>query len=185
MVAHQIARIFKSANEFDNISRRDSLTGLPNLKQLEQFVDATGVRHLVQKSSFTLLFVDVVDLKQINTVHGRAAGDDVLVHVVRHATAGLRLADVLFRYGSDEFVALLNDTSAESAQLVGDRIREGIRANPVSLQGQAIQVEVSVTSVSAPTDGETLPALVETARTRAQKPPRLPSEQFDSLIGPS
>ena len=166
VVARQIAHIFKSATEFDSTSRRDTLTGLPNLKQLEQFMDATGGRHLVQKSVFTLLFIDVVGLKQINTTHDRTVGDDALLHVVRHATAGLRLADILFRYGSHEFVALLNDTNSESAKLVGCRIREGIRANPLTVKGQSIQVDVSVTAVSSPSDGETLPALVESARSR-------------------
>ena len=167
VVARQIAHIFKSATEFDNASRRDTLTGLPNLKQLEQFVDATGVRHLVQKSAFTLLFIAIVDLKQINASHGRTVGDEVLLHVVRHATAGLRLADILFRYGSDEFVALLNDTNSESARIVGSRIREGVRNNALALEGgQTIPVDVTVTAVSSPIDGESLPSLVGTARSR-------------------
>ncbi len=166
VVARPIAHFFKKATEFDGPSRRDKLTGLPNLKQLEQFFDETGVKGLALKSTFALLFIDVVDLKQINTVHGRAVGDDTLLHVVRHATAGLRLADMLFRYGSDEFVALLNDTNSESARLVGGRIREGIRTNPLKVGGQSIQIDVSVTAASSPTDGETLPSLVKTARSR-------------------
>ncbi len=164
VVARQIARIFKSATEFDSTLRRDALTGLPDLKQLEQFVDATAVRHLAHASAFTLLFIDVVALTQINSKHGRAVGDDVLVHIVRQATSALRLADILFRYGSDEFVALLNDTTVESARLVGERIRDTIRANPAAVGGLLLQVEVSITTVSSPKDGETLPALVDAAR---------------------
>jgi diguanylate cyclase (GGDEF)-like protein/putative nucleotidyltransferase with HDIG domain len=165
-IARQIAHIFKSATEFDSTSRRDTLTGLPSLSQLEQFVEPTGATHLVRTSAFSLLFIDVADLKQINTLHGRTVGDGALLHVVRHATAGLRLADILFRYGSDEFVALLNDTNFESAKLVGCRIREAISANPLTVGGQSIQVDVSVTAVSSPNDGESLSALVETARLR-------------------
>src|SRR5205823_4488630 len=93
-VARQVAHIFKSATDFDRHSRRDALTGLPNLRQLEQLVDVSSIQHFVQGLSFTLLFVDVVDLKHINELHGRSAGDDALVHVVRHATASLRLADI-------------------------------------------------------------------------------------------
>ena len=170
VVARQIAHIFKNATEFDKISRRDTLTGLPNLEQLEQFVDTTGVKSFVQRSAFTLLFIDVVDLKQINAIHGRRIGDDVLVHVVRHATAGLRLADILFRYGGNEFVALLNDTNADSATLVGERIREGLRSNQMIVNEQPLSVEVSVVAVSSPIDGDALPALVETARLRAKDP---------------
>ena len=166
VVARQIANIFKSATEFDSASRRDTLTRLPNLKQLERFVDATGVTRLAQDAGFTLLFIDVVDLKRINISYGRAVGDDVLVHVARQATAGLRLADILFRYGSDEFVALLNDATPDSAKVVGDRIGEGIRTHPLIVKGQIIPVDVSVTSVTSPCDGASLPALVETARSR-------------------
>jgi diguanylate cyclase (GGDEF)-like protein/putative nucleotidyltransferase with HDIG domain len=166
VIARQTAHIFKSAAEFDSTSRRDALTGLPSLRQLEQFVEATGTTPLIKTSTLTLLFIDVVALKQINTVHGRTVGDDALLHVVRHATAGLRLADILFRYGSDEFVALLNDTNSEAATLVGRRIREGIRTNPLAVEGQSIQVDVSVTALSYPSDGESLSALVDTARSR-------------------
>ena len=168
VVARQIAHIFKSATEFDSSSGRDALTGLPNLKQLERFVDATSVKHMSQKSSFTLLFIDVVGLNQINTTHDRTVGDDALLHAVRLATAGLRLADILFRCGGDEFVALLNDTSAESAKVVGERIQEGIRMSRLTVRGLSIQVDVSITAVSSPSDGETLPALIATARSRAK-----------------
>jgi diguanylate cyclase (GGDEF)-like protein len=169
IVARQIAHVFKSATEFDKISRHDGLTGLPNLQQLEQFIDATDVKHRVQKSSFTLLFIDVVDLNQIIKAHDRTIGDEVLMHVARHSTAGLRLADILFRCGDDEFVALLNDASMESAQTVADRIREGIRCNPLSVSGQSLDVKVSVIAVSSPRDGDGLPDLVETARTRSKE----------------
>jgi diguanylate cyclase (GGDEF)-like protein/putative nucleotidyltransferase with HDIG domain len=167
-VARQIARMFKSAAEFDGTSRRDILTGLPNLQQLEQFVDPKGGHPLVQHSAFTLLFVDVVGLKGINLLHGRTIGDKVLRHVVRHTTAGLRLADILFRYGSDELVALLNDTTSDSAKAMCGRIREAIRATPLSIGADAsLNVDVTVTEVSCPADGQSLQALIETARVRA------------------
>jgi diguanylate cyclase (GGDEF)-like protein len=141
-VALQIAHTFKSPAEFDGTSRHDTLTGLPNLKQLEQFLDSTGGKHVVQESPFTLLFINVVGLEHINTTHGRTVGDEALLHVVRHATAGLRLADILFRYGSDAFVALLNDTNPELAKFAAGRIREGIRTNPLAVRGRSIQIDV-------------------------------------------
>ena len=166
-VARQIAHTLKSAAEFDGTSRRDALTGLPNLEQLEQFVETRDGRSPAQPSAFTLLFIDVLKLKRINAVHGRTVGDDVLRHVVRQATAGLRLADILFRYGSDEFVALLNDTNVDSAKLIGERIREAVRATPLSRDSNdSIQVDVAVIAVSCPTDGDSLPALIETARAK-------------------
>src|SRR4051812_16864859 len=52
-LARQVAHIVKHATEFDSTSRRDALTGLPNLQQLEQFVDAVGVQNLIQNSAAT------------------------------------------------------------------------------------------------------------------------------------
>ena len=163
-VARQIAHTFKSAAEFDETSRRDALTGLPNLHQLEQFVDAKDGAH-AQKSPFTLLFIDIVGLKQINAIHGRAVGDDALRHVVRHTTAGLRLADILFRYGSDEFVALLNDTSAESATQMGLGIRESVLKTPLPTANGELPIDIAIVAVSCPVDGASLASLIDTAHT--------------------
>lgn len=169
-VAQQIAHMFKSSAEFEGTPRRDSLTSLPNFQQLEQFVDTKGGQSLSQKSAFTLLFVDIVGLKMINTVHGRTIGDAVLRHVVRHAMASLRLADILFRYGSDEFVALLNDTNTDVGKIMGERIRKAIRANPLSPSaGRSFQVDVTMTAVPCPADSRSLRALIEAARARSSR----------------
>jgi diguanylate cyclase (GGDEF)-like protein/putative nucleotidyltransferase with HDIG domain len=166
-VARQIAITFKKANEFDSTSRRDALTGLPNLKQLEQFMDATGIQHFTEGSPFTLLFIDVVELKQINAKHGHAAGDEALRHVVRQSRTGLRVADILFRYGSHQFVALLNGTNSEAAKTIGERVRQGVQAEPFRLSThERIQVGVSITEVSSPSDGSSLEELIGTARSR-------------------
>ena len=168
IVAREMAPTLKRASEFDNSVRRDVLTGLPGLEQLAQFVDATGVERLAHSSQFTLLFIDIVGLKQINDSHGRGAGDEVLRHVARHTTAGLRVADILFRYRSDEFVALLDDTNAETGLAVARRIRENIAANPlVALTDRSILIDVSVTTVSAPDDGASLAHLIAAAHLRA------------------
>jgi GGDEF domain-containing protein len=88
IVAREMAPTLKRASEFDNSVRRDVLTGLPGLEQLEQVVDSAGVERLAHSSQFTLLFIDVVGLTQINDTHGRNAGDEVLRHVARHTIAG-------------------------------------------------------------------------------------------------
>ena len=166
-VARQTAHTFKSAVEFDGVCRRDVLTGLPNLQQLEQLVDVKGDRSAAKESAVTLLFIDVVGLKEINNRHGRTVGDEALRHVVKHAMAGLRIADILFRYGSDELVALLNDTHLESAQVIGERIRDTIRASSLPLATtNSLRVDVAVIAVSFPDDGHSLHALIRTARER-------------------
>ena len=165
VVARQIAHTFKRAAEFDSSARHDPLTGLPSLKQLEQLVDATGIDRLT--SEFTLLLINVVGFTQINSAHGRKVGDDVLRHVVRHARSGLRVADILFRYGSDEFVALLNDSDAPTADAIAHRILDDIRNDQFLLRsGGILKIETTVTCVCAPRDGESLHDLMAAAPTR-------------------
>jgi diguanylate cyclase (GGDEF)-like protein/putative nucleotidyltransferase with HDIG domain len=163
VVAHQIAITFKKALTFDGMPRRDALTGLPHLNQFEQFVQSDS--STFPNADFSLLFIDVSDLKTINTNYGRDAGDDVLRHVVRQARSGLRVADILFRNASDEFVAFLHSTDRDTAEHVADRIRHRIRDTPLSLAAdRTITVQASVTIVSAPGDGSSLPDLLTAAK---------------------
>jgi diguanylate cyclase (GGDEF)-like protein/putative nucleotidyltransferase with HDIG domain len=172
MVAREIARTLKRASEFDSAVRRDVVTGLPSVKQLEQFVDTSGIGRLSADTELTLLFIDIDGLKRINADYGRGVGDEVLRHVAKHATAGLRVADILFRYGSDEFIALLNETSAETGAAVAHRIRENIRTNSLTGGlGRHVKVDVAVTAVSAPHEGTDLTNLISTARRKASSSP--------------
>ncbi len=168
MVAREIARTLKRASEFESSARRDMVTGLPNVRQLEQFVESTGVDRIAKDAQFTLLIVDVVNLRGINVTHGRGTGDDVLRHVARQTTASLRVADILFRYGSNEFVALLNETSADVGRAIASRIRENISSNSlISTINDIVAVDVVVTAVSTPSDGVSLPGLMAAGRLRA------------------
>lgn len=176
MIAKQVAHVFKSATEFESVAKRDKLTGLPNLTELKQLVEATGATYPETPSSFSLLYIDIIGLKGINLLHGRAVGDDTLLHVVRHATTGLRLADTLFRGGSDEFVALLNDTDAAAAIQVGNRIRQAVRSSPLVRGDTSIRVDVVTVPIPCPSDWDSFPVIIEAARaqlshTRLQQSP--------------
>jgi diguanylate cyclase (GGDEF)-like protein len=166
--ANQIAHTLKRATELE-FHGRDSLATLPDLHQLEQFLNVAGAHYLNQKSSFTLLLITVIGLDHLNLARGRSARDQALRHVADHATAGLRSADILFRYGDDEFVALLNDTSPEAAAIVATRIRIALRNTPLPLRdNRSIVIDVSVEDVTSPADGRSLANLIDTARSRSR-----------------
>jgi diguanylate cyclase (GGDEF)-like protein/putative nucleotidyltransferase with HDIG domain len=168
-VARQIAHTLKSAAEFDGVPRRDALTGLPNRQQLEQLVNSSDGSNLILKDEFTLLFI-VTEFRGINTVHGADAGNEALRHVVRQSTACLRVADILFRYDSSEFVALLNDADSEAANLIASEIRDSVTRVPLLAAGSgSLSISVGVTAVSYPSDGDSLQELVSTARARAAR----------------
>jgi len=167
VVARQIAHTFARAIEFDNSSRRDSLTGLPPVEQLEKVLRSAVQNETAETGRHALLFVEVADLKSINLTHGRGAGDEVLRHVVRHARAGLRVADILFRNTGNDFVAFLSATDGETAEIVAERVRQRISKNPVLVgSGVSLTVEANVIAVSSPRDGRSVKDLLSTARQR-------------------
>jgi len=169
-VAKQIGHTFKRATDLDTFQRRDALTGLPNVAQLEHLLDS-GAKELGKAPVLTLLLLDVVELKRINMLYGQDTGDEALRHVVRHTRASLRIADLLFRHGSDEFVVLLNEADAQTAARIASSIRDNVRSQPITSKGgNRIAIDVTITCVAAPTDGASFPDLIATARARAHAP---------------
>jgi diguanylate cyclase (GGDEF)-like protein/putative nucleotidyltransferase with HDIG domain len=169
VVASQIAHTFSRAIDFENSSRRDSVTGLPHLEQLESLIHSTYEIGPDVTQRHALLFIDVLGLNQINLAHGRSVGDEVLRHVVRHTRAGLRVADILFRNTSDEFVAFLGVADADTTDIVATRVRAAIVRHPVELpDGGKLTVLTSVTAVASPRDGGSLPELLAVAKERSK-----------------
>jgi len=106
-------------------------------------------------------------LKAINRRLGREAGNRALGQVADAIKKVLRGADVLFRYGSDEFVVLLTQTEIEAARGVATRIAERISEQTLSAgASEDGPVGVTIGVASAPADGVSVDELVNAARSR-------------------
>jgi diguanylate cyclase (GGDEF)-like protein len=93
----------------------------------------------------------------------------VLRHVMYYSGSCLRSADVLFRHGSDEFVAMLNDSTLEAATLVAHRIRDAVRQNPLRLcENVPMIVDVFTANVTADGDSRSLVRLIDDVRLAQQ-----------------
>jgi diguanylate cyclase (GGDEF)-like protein len=169
-IAKQIGHTFRSAMDADASNNRDTVTGLPNIAQLEHMLrphNQTGTHAPIE---FALLLIDVVGLKDINTVHGREAGDQTLCHVVEQTRRTIRIGDILFRYRSDEFIVFLSGADAQEALRLAKGIEESISAQPLSLANQiTLSIETTVTPVSFPADGTALSDLITVARSRGNR----------------
>jgi diguanylate cyclase (GGDEF)-like protein len=122
----------------------DDLTGLANRRHGAHELDravALAVRH---GRLLALARIDVDRFKDINDTHGHQAGDLVLAAVARRLASALRGGDELARWGGDEFVALLPDTSRAGALRAASRLRAAVAEAPVQIQGGEIPVTVSV-----------------------------------------
>jgi diguanylate cyclase (GGDEF)-like protein/putative nucleotidyltransferase with HDIG domain len=163
VVARQVSPVLVQAADSERAkvtSRRDTLTGLPNVEHLREVTGAVMVGTQLQEP-VALILIDVDDLDKINQAHGRQMGDEVLGRVVRATRRSLRAADFLFRYGSDEFVALLLQTDTSTASAIAARIVEAVSKERGPEAGS--QFSVSVAVVSAPADGVSVDDLLESA----------------------
>ena len=108
----------------EQLAFRDPLTELWNRRAFEDRYEALiGAEHL---RAPTILMVDVDHFKSINDGYGHEAGDNALVGVAQQITAALRPGDFAARYGGDEFIVLLPDSSPDKAAEVGERIRTAV-----------------------------------------------------------
>jgi diguanylate cyclase (GGDEF)-like protein len=91
----------------------------------------------------SLIFMDLDNLKEVNRLHGHAAGSRALRGLSRRVIAAIRGSDKLFRYGGDEFCVVLPETDAVGAYELAERLRLTIASRPFELEGN---VEVALTA---------------------------------------
>jgi diguanylate cyclase (GGDEF)-like protein len=106
------------------IAARDSLTGAYTRQHLLARAQQEVERAWRRQSPLALLVMDVDRFKQINDVHGHAAGDTVLVSFVRKCRNVIRHVDILGRLGGDEFVLVLPECTQAQALRAAERIRK-------------------------------------------------------------
>lgn len=125
-----------------HLARNDSLTGLPNRASFLEFLSKqTGddnVRHKV-----ALLALDLDRFKEVNDVHGHAAGDQLLVRIGERMKACLKPGEFIARLGGDEFVAVMQIDKREDALGLADRLRVAI-VEPVDLGHAEVSCGASV-----------------------------------------
>src|SRR5262249_6704835 len=149
--------------------RRDPLTGLPHIDQLEEMLRSIAASESADCPQ-AFLFIDIANLKWISSEYGRLASDEVLRHVVRHIRGGLRVADILFRNSDDNFVAFLSATDASTANAIAVRIRNLIVQNAAINAGKPVIIEATVTAVASPQDGLGLNEVFALAQNRHTGP---------------
>ena len=115
-------RLHKANAALDTLARRDALTGLHNRRA---FVEAARAR-LAAGARVLLLIADIDHFKRINDSLGHSAGDQVIRAVATQARDCLRPYDQAFRFGGEEFVVILSQTSLAKGMQIAERIRKRI-----------------------------------------------------------
>ena len=126
------------------LATRDELTGLINRRAMLDLMALEHSRSLRSGRPLLLAQLDIDHFKPINDQHGHAAGDRALQAFAGTVRASVRDTDVLARWGGEEFVLMLTDTSADQARGLLERIRQAVQALEIAHSAGSLQLTVSI-----------------------------------------
>lgn len=153
-----MGRIERNQLELERRSNFDILTGLLNRRALLDSVNTMFQRLRRNQRKFAMLFADLDKFKAVNDKLGHAAGDLVLKKFAEIIRDSIRSTDMAARFGGDEFVILLEDTSLEEAEYVATRIQQEVR---YWSHQNSIDFSVTFGLGEAPTHGDNFHSLLE------------------------
>ena len=128
-VANQVAAALENAQLYQRtkeLSARDDLTGLFNRRHFFDNLEKEIQRARRYRRVFSLLMLDLDDFKGYNDTYGHLRGDDALKEVARLLLANSRRADVVGRFGGEEFVVLLPEINKQGAAVVAEKMRAAV-----------------------------------------------------------
>ncbi|HNX19694.1 MAG TPA: GGDEF domain-containing protein, partial [Acidobacteriota bacterium] len=124
---------------------RDDTADCYNRRYLDHTLEDEVERARRFGGRLAVIFLDMDNLKEVNTAHGHAAGSRVLYEASVRIGASIRSIDKLFRYGGDEFVIILPGTGLDGAREVAERVRRELADFPFTLPS-GVQAAVSASS---------------------------------------
>lgn len=140
--------VFMARDRADEDNRRlaavDSLTGVANRRAVIAALDRDVARSIRTHEPMALMMVDIDHFKNVNDRYGHPAGDKVLCSVVDVLRERVRSQDLVGRYGGEEFMVLLPDTTARGGYLLAQQLCEAVQALHLEHEGQPIPVTVSI-----------------------------------------
>lgn len=141
----------------------DPLTGLYNRHRLDDVLAREGASSLRSQRPMSLILIDVDHFKGINDRLGHQIGDEVLRQVANHLQAYTRASDWCFRYGGEEFLLVLPETSLDDARHKADALRQSLAARPLVCGDVQVEVTVSAGLASFPIHGTDMDTLIGAA----------------------
>jgi len=158
-------RIESLKGELDLVNRlvrEDQLTGALNRRGLDAALEREIARAERAAAPLCISLVDIDNFKRINDTHGHQVGDIVLVHLVAVIRETIRANDLIGRYGGEEFLVLLPESSLDEAVTVMERLQRRFACKPIVWGSQQLLVTFSA-GVAARNAGENDAALVARA----------------------
>jgi two-component system, cell cycle response regulator len=139
-------------NELQYKATHDSLTKLYNRQKFNDELNKEILRENRYRHNLAVIMFDIDDFKKVNDTFGHDVGDVVLIQVAQIAQASIRVTDVIARWGGEEFIILLPETSNDEAIVIAEHIRHNIAEYSFDKVEQSITVSLGVNGFTVDKD---------------------------------
>jgi len=151
----------KSRKRLSSLAKVDKLTGLHNRQYFDKVSKDEFTKTKERNLDFSILFIDIDHFKNVNDTYGHKKGDDALRTIAQLIYASCRKSDFVARYGGEEIVVILPNTTSRDAVSVAQEINNIVAKQTKKLLG--IRITVSIGVATYPGDGENLKKILESA----------------------
>jgi diguanylate cyclase (GGDEF)-like protein len=141
-VTQVLSNIYQLTRSRD-LAMRDDLTKAYNRRFFESYLDEEIERSRRYGTLFSIIFLDLDDLKMVNNFYGHLSGSRTLQEVAKRILGAVRGIDKTVRFGGDEFCVILPNTDQEQAVMVANRISRAISSSPLTIDAN---LDVSITA---------------------------------------
>ena len=134
-----------SKNELKRLSETDSMTNLCNRRYFAHTSKAILALAKRDQSMLSLIILDIDKFKYVNDTYGHQVGDDVLIALSKVLLKSIRKSDLACRFGGEEFILLLPETSQDGAVVIAEKIRKSIESMVLETKsGDKVNITISL-----------------------------------------
>lgn len=167
-IASQAAIAITNAQLFEEIQQlaeTDELTKINNRRQLFRLGEQAFNHAKRYNEPFAVIMLDIDNFKQVNDTYGHATGDIVLGELAQHTLENIREVDIVGRYGGEEFVIIMPNTTLEQGIEIAQRLRQQVENARFSSSAGAIKTTISLGLAALNMQTPNLAALIDRADT--------------------
>lgn len=135
-------------------SLRDQLTGLYNRRFLDETIDKIAAQIKRRGTTLGILMVDIDYFKEVNDTYGHDMGDKVLKEIAKVLVKSVREADLVIRFGGEEFLVFLMDVQSGKSVEIAEKIRKAVESHTIESFGVVLRKTVSVGVSEFPVDSD-------------------------------
>lgn len=155
--------VVTARNRITALSYQDELTGLLNMRAFTRLLQSEHQKAEITESNYAILMIDIDGLQVLNDSYGHEQGNRVIVAVADALKRSIRSADLIARYGGDEFVIYLSGADDTAAQEVCNRVSQNVYNITLSFERKMQRVGVNVGMAVYPDSGSTIQEIMSFA----------------------